>query len=60
MNENSLREDLQLLTFNHIVLESNGSVNASLENWYSLFRSVVNKLLPLRLKRVRRPRQRIS
>ena len=55
LNENSLREDLQQLPFNDIILESNGSVNASLEKWYSLFNSVVNKHLPLSQKRVKRP-----
>ena len=35
----------------------NGSVNASLEKWYSLFNSVVNKHLPRRQKRVKRLRQ---
>lgn len=59
LNKNSLREDLQQLPFNDIIPESNGSINASLEKWlpYSLFNSVVNKRLPLRQKRVKRPSQ---
>ena len=42
LNENSFREDLQQLSFNDIIPELNGSINASLEKWYSLFNSVVN------------------
>ena len=57
LNENSFREDLQQVSFNDIIPEWNGFVNASQEKWYSLFNSVVNKHLPLRQKRVKRFRQ---
>ena len=45
------------MSFNDIIPELNGSVNASLEKWYSLLNSVVNKHLPRRQKRVKRLRQ---
>ena len=59
LNKNSLREDLQQLSLNNIIPESNGSVNASLGKWlpYSLFNSMVNKHLPLIASKVRQTTQ---